>query len=174
MADQAPADVDGARTRVVSWGDPGIAGRVAAEMSGIDFLHAIRHGDVPAPPMAELLGIEPVSAQPGKVVFAMTPGEHLYNPLGVVHGGAIASLLDTALGCAVLSILEKGRAYTTVELHVNFVAPVKIATGRVVCDAEILHAGGRVATAEAKVRDAHGRLHAHGSTTCFLFPTKPM
>lgn len=139
-------------------------------LSGIAILHALGSGEIPAAPMAALLGIEPVFAKPGHVSFALTPGEHLYNPLGVVHGGAIATLLDTALGCAVLSVLPKGRAYTTVELHVNFVAPVRIETGRIVCDAMVLHAGGRVATAEAKVRDSHGRLHAHGSTTCFVYP----
>jgi uncharacterized protein (TIGR00369 family) len=120
--------------------------------------------------MAALVGLEPVSAESGRVAFALTPGEHLYNPLGVVHGGALATLLDTALGCAVLSVLPKGRSYTTVELHINFVAPVTISTGRVVCDAVVLHAGSRVATAEAKLRDANGKLYAHATTTCFIYP----
>jgi len=118
--------------------------------------------------MAALIGLEPVSAESGSVVFALTPGEHLYNPLGVVHGGALATLLDTALGCAVLSVLPKGRSYTTVELHINFVAPVTLSTGRVVCNAVVLHAGGRMATAEAKLRDVNGKLYAHATTTCFI------
>jgi uncharacterized protein (TIGR00369 family) len=120
--------------------------------------------------MVALVGLEPVSAESGHVTFALTPAEHLYNPLGVVHGGALATLLDTALGCAVLSVLPKGRSYTTVELHINFVAPVTLSTGRVVCDAVVLHAGSRVATAEAKLRDANGKLHAHATTTCFVYP----
>jgi uncharacterized protein (TIGR00369 family) len=171
VADQAPADVsDAARTRTVSWGDPAIAMRAAPNQSGLELLRAILFGKIPAPPMAALIGLEPVSAESGHVVFAMTPGEHLYNPLGVVHGGALATLLDTALGCAVLSVLPKGRSYTTVELHINFVAPVTVSTGRVVCDAVVLHAGGRMSTAEAKVRDANGKLYAHATTTCFVFP----
>ncbi len=171
MADAAPADLTaGARTRSFAWGDPAVAVRAAPHLAGLELLQKILGGEIPPPPMVALIGLEPVSAERGRVVFALTPGEHLYNTLGVVHGGAIATLVDTALGCAVLSMLPKGRGYTTVELHVNFVAPVSIATGRIMCEAVSLHSGGRVATAEAKVHDANGKLHAHASTTCFVFP----
>lgn len=120
--------------------------------------------------MAVLVGLSPEVAEEGRVVFAMTPAEFHYNTMGVVHGGAIATLVDTALGCAVMSKMPLGKAYTTVELHMNFVRPVTVATGRILCEALILHSGSRMATAEAKVRDEAGTLYAHASTTCFVYP----
>jgi uncharacterized protein (TIGR00369 family) len=158
------------RTRTVRWQDPQRVVDAAAHMSGIELLRAIGDGKIPPPPMAMLVGLTPVSAEEGRVIFSLTPAEYHYNTMGVVHGGAIATLVDTALGCAVMSKMAVGSGYTTVELHLNFVRPVTASTGRIVCEALILHSGRRMATAEAKVRDEAGRLYAHATTTCFVYP----
>lgn len=161
------------RTRTVTWQDPRRVAEAAPRMSGIELLRAIGSGEFPPPPMALLVGLTPVLAEEGRVVFAMTPAEYHYNTMGVVHGGAIATLVDTALGCAVMSKMAAGNGYTTVELHMNFVRPVTAATGTIACEALVLHSGKRMATAEAKVRDDSGTLYAHATTTCFVFPSPP-
>jgi uncharacterized protein (TIGR00369 family) len=158
------------RSRTVVWKDPRRVVEASSHMSGIELLRAIGSGEIPPPPMAVLVGLTPVLAEEGRVIFALTPAEVHYNTMGVVHGGAIATLVDTALGCAVMSKMPRGTGYTTVELHLNFVRPVTAATGRILCEALILHSGSRMATAEAKVRDESGKLYAHASTTCFVFP----
>jgi uncharacterized protein (TIGR00369 family) len=139
-------------------------------MNGLDFLRAIASGDVPGAPIAELMGFEPVEAEEGRVVFACVPGERHYNPIGSVHGGLAATLLDSAMGCAVHSTLPEGRGYTTLELKVNFTRAIAADTGRVLCEGTIVHRGSRVATAEGRVlAESDGRLLAHGTTTCLLF-----
>ena len=139
-----------------------------SKMPGIEFLHAIGRGELPTPPMSRTLGIEPVEVEPGRAVFAVTPGEEHYNPLGVVHGGLAAALCDTALGCAVHSLLPAGTGYTTLELKVNFVRPITTRTGRVECAGVVVHLGSRTATAEARVVDTAGKLYAHATATCML------
>jgi uncharacterized protein (TIGR00369 family) len=104
----------------------------------------------------------------GRVVFSAEPAEYHYNPLGTVHGGIAATLLDSAMGCAVQSLLPAGTGYTTLEIKVNYLRPITSATGPVTCEGKIIHLGGRVATAEARLSDATGKLYAHGTTTCIL------
>jgi uncharacterized protein (TIGR00369 family) len=104
----------------------------------------------------------------GRVVFAVGPAEYHYNPLGTVHGGVIATLLDSALGCAVQSMLPSGTGYTTLELKVNYLRPMTSRTGTVYSEGKIIHMGSRIATAEARVTDASGKLYAHATTTCIL------
>ena len=137
-------------------------------MSGVEFLSAVMKGELPPAPMVELVGLRLELADEGRVIFSMLPAEFQYNTMSVVHGGAIATLVDTALGCAVLSTMPQGASHTTVELHMNFVRPVTAATGRIACEAIVLHSGRRIATAEAKVRDEAGNLYAHASTTCSI------
>lgn len=158
------------RTRVVSWHDPMETARAAFTMSGVDLLHAMIDGTVPPPPVALLIGMELIEAQPGRVVFGFTPAEHLYNPIGAVAGGVTALVMDAALGCAVHTALSDGSAYSTAEFSINFIRAVTVDTGSLRCEATVLHAGRRAATAEAKIVDADGRLYAHGSTTCVVFP----
>jgi uncharacterized protein (TIGR00369 family) len=158
------------RSRTVVWEDPRRVAEASSQISGIELLRSIGSGTIPPPPMAMLVGLTPVLAEEGRVIFALTPEEIHYNTMGVVHGGAIATLVDTALGCAVMSKMPRGTGYTTVELHLNFVRPATVATGRLLCEALIVHSGSRMATAEAKVRDEAGKLYAHASTTCFVFP----
>jgi uncharacterized protein (TIGR00369 family) len=139
-------------------------------VTGLEFLRAIASGELPGAPIAELMGFEPVEAEEGRVVFACLPGLQHYNPIGSVHGGLAATLLDSAMGCAVQSTLPEGRGYTTLELKVNFTRPITADTGRMLCEGTIVHRGTRVATAEGRVfAESDERLLAHGTTTCLLF-----
>jgi uncharacterized protein (TIGR00369 family) len=116
-----------------------------------------------------LIGFEPVEAEEGRVVFACVPGHQHYNPIGTVHGGLAATLLDSAMGCAVHTTLPAGAGYTTLELKVNFTRPITSETGRVLCEGSVVHRGGRVATAEGRVvAEGSGKLLAHGTTTCLI------
>jgi uncharacterized protein (TIGR00369 family) len=119
------------------------------------------------------MGFDLAEVSEGRVVFTLDPGEQHYNPIGVVHGGVAATLLDSAMGCAVASMLPKGRAYTTLEIKVNYVRALKFETGRVRAIGSVIHMGGQVATAEARLVDAAEKLYAHATTTCILFGGKP-
>ena len=157
------------RTRTYSWDDPSETSSVLATSSGLDALQSLVDGRTPAPPMARTLGLDLVEVAPGRAVFEADAAEWLLNPMGTVHGGFAATILDSALGCAVHSTLPAGDGYTTVELKVNMVRAITAATGRLRCEADVVHAGGRIATAEARVTGvADGKLYAHGSTTCLV------
>jgi uncharacterized protein (TIGR00369 family) len=158
-----------ARDLSISWQDPVASAARAAGMSGLEALRAIMAGELPPPPIALLLGMEPIEVAEGRAVFAAQPDERHYNPIGVVHGGLAATLLDSAMGCAVQTTLPAGDAYTTLELKVNFTRPITRETGRVVCHGEVVHRGGRVATAEGRViAERTGKLLAHGTSTCLI------
>ena len=141
-------------------------------MSGMEFLRAIQERALPATPIANLLGIEPIAFEEGCATFAVEPAEYHYNPIGSVHGGLACALLDTAMACAVHTTLPAGTDYTTLELKVNLLRPLTIETGRVVCTGRIIHVGGRIATAEARITDAAGAMYAHGTTTCMVFRSR--
>jgi uncharacterized protein (TIGR00369 family) len=158
------------RSRTITWEDPVEAAARAAGMSGLDALRAIGDGELPPPPIAALMGFEPVEVEEGRAVFAVTPEEFHYNPIGVVHGGLAMTLLDSAMGCAVQTTLPAGQAYTTLEVKVNFDRPITRDTGRVLCEAKVVHRGRTVATAEGRVyTEESGKLLAHGTTTCLVF-----
>ncbi|MCY1002328.1 PaaI family thioesterase [Myxococcus sp. MISCRS1] len=158
-----------ARTRTVTWRDYREGVTAAKTMSGLEYLRAIVRGEVPGAPIAALMGFAPVEVSEGRAVFEVEPGEYHYNPIGTVHGGLAATLLDSALGCAVHSTLPVGAGYTTLELHVNMVRAISQDTGKLTCTGEVIHVGGRVATAQARLTDASGKLYAHGTTTCMVF-----
>ncbi|MEU7879405.1 PaaI family thioesterase [Microbispora bryophytorum] len=140
-------------------------------MDGLEFLRSIADGRSPQAPISLTLGFTLVSADPGTVVFEAETGEHLYNPMGTVHGGYFATLLDSALGCAVMSRLREGMAYATAQLNVNLLRPATEATGRLRVVGTAIHIGRTLGTAEAQVVGAHdGKLYAHGTTTCSIFP----
>ena len=145
-----------------------ITARAAREMSGLEFLTAISEGLLPAPPIGHLLGMRPVEVSTGRVVFALEAGEHLYNPIGGVHGGVLSTLLDSAISCAVQSTLGAGTGYTTVELKVNFIRPVTSETGALRCEGTVVHAGRTIATGEGRLTGADGKLYAHGTATCLI------
>jgi uncharacterized protein (TIGR00369 family) len=140
----------------------------AAALSGFDFLRGMRDGLYPAPPFSERADVWPVSVEVGKVAFAGAPSAMFYNPMGVVHGGWIALLLDTVMGCAVHSSLKPGQAFTTIDLNTTFLRPITEKTGKIRAEGTLLHLGGRVASAEGKLFDAGGRLMAHGTETCAI------
>jgi uncharacterized protein (TIGR00369 family) len=138
-------------------------------MAGVDFLRAIMRGELPLPPICKVLGFEPVEMDVGRAVFEGTPRGDFYNPLGTVHGGYAATLLDSAMGCAVHSTLKPGIGYTTLEFKINFVRPLSDATGTVRAEARLIHAGTTIGTAEGRLLDGRGRLFAHATTTCLIF-----
>jgi uncharacterized protein (TIGR00369 family) len=150
--------------------DPRVVAERGLQLSGMDYIQAIFAGELPPPPIAELMGFRGVSAEPGRAIFEMEPGPQHYNPIGSVHGGVALTLLDSAMGCAVHTLLEPGVGYTTLEVKTNFVRPIKAETGIIRCEGTVIHKGSRVVTAEGKVTDAAGKLLAHGTTTCLLFP----
>jgi uncharacterized protein (TIGR00369 family) len=140
--------------------------------AGIDFLQAIIAGDLPQPPISALLDFHLVEAEPGRATFEGVPKYELYNPINVVHGGWAATLLDSAMGCAIFSLLAKGESWTTLELKVNFVRAITKDTGPVRAQARIIHRGRQVATSEGDLRDGAGTLYAHATTTCMIFPVR--
>ncbi len=161
------------RGRVVTWDDP-IASRDASRhLSGIEMLRAIEGGELPAPPVAKLVGLEIEHVSEGMVTFAFEPEEFHYSPLGAVHGGILTTVLDSAMGCAVHSRLAAGRSYTTIELKVSFLRPVRATTGRMRGEGTVVHLGGRVATAQAHLVDGDGTLYAHATCTCLVLPAAP-
>jgi uncharacterized protein (TIGR00369 family) len=156
------------RTRTFTWSDPLIGARAAPTMSGLDFLNAIGRGELPIPPIMSLMNIGVQEAEAGRVVFSVEPAEYHYNPIGMVHGGLASTLCDSAMGCAIHSMLPAGVGYTTLELKVSFLRPLTVDTGLVVCEGKVIQVGGRVATAEARLSDRGGKLYAHATTTCLI------
>jgi uncharacterized protein (TIGR00369 family) len=142
---------------------------VMASMTGIEFLRGMFDGTLPAPPIMQ--NIEPFdhSVEPGIVAFSSIPGFRHYNPIGSVHGGYAATLLDSAMGLCVHSMLPKGSGYTTLEFKVSFIRGMTQDTGVVRSEGRILNVGRRAATAEARITDSKGRLLAHATTTCLVF-----
>ena len=168
------SNVQTSRTRVITWEDPTAAVQTGKTISGLAYLKALQSGELPPPPIAVLMGMWITEVSEGRVVFAAEPAEYHYNPLGTVHGGVMATLLDSALGCVVQSMLPAGIGYTTVELKVNYLRPITVKTGTVYCEGKIIYVGGRIATAEGRLTDAEGKLYAHGTTTCLILrPSSP-
>ena len=138
-------------------------------LSGLEYMRQLLTGERAASGMARLMNMRLVEVEEGRAVFAVEPDERHYNGLGIAHGGLAATLLDSALGCAINTVMQAGRVFTTLEMKINYVRPMRRETGEVRCEARVLHAGGRVATAEGRIVDAAGKLYAHGTATCMLF-----
>ena len=149
---------------------PGVAPPAGlAQRSGLEFLQEICSGELPLPPISTVLDFFPVEVEPGRVVFQGTPKLAYYNPIGTVHGGWAATLLDSCVGCAIQSMLPAGKGYTTLELKVNFVRAITSDTGPMRAEGKVIHVGNRVGTAEGRLVDSAGRLYAHATTTCLIF-----
>lgn len=161
---------DPARTRTFSWPDPMIHASGIGRRSGLETLQAMVAGEVPAPPVMHLLGMGELVVAHGTVSVTLEPQEFHYNPLGSVHGGVIATLLDTATGCAVHTTLPAGMGYTSLDLNTRFLRPVTIRSGVLTCTGTVIARGRRTATAEARLTDLRGALIAHATSTCLLFP----
>jgi uncharacterized protein (TIGR00369 family) len=165
----AASSPDTSRSRTLVWQDPVPTATVGATMSGIEYMTAVVNGELPPPPIAVTMRLRPVELEEGRVVFEGEPGEEHYNPIGVVHGGYAATLLDSALGCAVHTTLPAGVAYTSLGLEAKFVRPISRDTGRVLCEANVLYRGRKQATAEAKLTEASsGKLLASGTSTLMI------
>ncbi len=139
------------------------------EMSGLEFLSAIRDRRLPAPPIAGTLDFALVEVEEGRALFRGTPGFAHYNPFGTVHGGWTATLLDSCMACAVQSTLPQGSACTTLEFKINIVRPINGDTGPVEAEGKVVQAGRRIGVAEGRLTDRVGRLLAHGTTTCLIY-----
>lgn len=157
------------RTRTITWDDPRALAKSAAGLSGMEYLQKIIAGELPPPPIGVLMNFRIAGLSEGHAVFVVEPAEYHYNPIGVVHGGVAATLLDSAMGCAVHSTLPAGASYTTLEIKVNYIRAMSSETDLVRCEANVIHVGARTATAEGKIVDGQGKLYAHGTTTCIIF-----
>jgi uncharacterized protein (TIGR00369 family) len=140
--------------------------------SGLDFLRSIIGGTTPHPPICEVLNFHLAEADRERVVFAGTPEWRFYNPIGSVHGGWAATLLDSALGCAIFTTLNKGDGWTTLDLKVNYVRGLTKDSGLLRAEGRVIHRGRTVATSEGDLKDSAGKLYAHATTTCMIFPAK--
>ncbi|HEY8711999.1 MAG TPA: PaaI family thioesterase [Thermoanaerobaculia bacterium] len=138
-------------------------------MSGLEYMRKLVAGELESSPMARLLNIRIVEVDEGRVVVTAQPALEFENGLHIAHGGFAATLLDTALGCAVNSVMPAGKVFTTLEMKINFTHAVTRQTGTLTCSATIVHAGSRTATAEGRITDAGGKVYAHGSATFILF-----
>jgi uncharacterized protein (TIGR00369 family) len=159
------------RTRTYSWGDPLTGAHAARTLSGLEYLRAMSRGEYPAPPVAHSLDFSLAhedDIQPGEVTFRMTPQEFHYNPIGSVHGGVFATLLDSALGCAIHTQLPAGVGYTTLELSVRYLRPLLAGMGEVRATGRVVSVSRQVATAEARLLDRRDRLCATATTTCLI------
>ncbi len=158
-----------ARAKAVTreWGI--VALEQAATRTALELFRAMIAGEVPAPPIGRTLDFIMVEADAGRIVFQGWPGFAHYNPMGSVHGGWFAALLDSALGCAVASVLPLGKVYTTAEFHMNIVRPLTDKVELVRAEGKIVHQGGRMATADGRLTGPDGKLYAHATTTCFVF-----
>jgi len=150
---------------------PGVASMEQLKAgSGMDFLQRILDGELPSPPIGATLDFVPIEGEPGRIVFQGTPGRQHYNPLGSVHGGYFCTLLDSAVGCAVHSMLPQGMGYTTLELKVNLIRALTGQSGPVRAEGKVIQVGKSVGIAEGRIFDADGKLYAHATTTCLIFP----
>jgi uncharacterized protein (TIGR00369 family) len=138
-------------------------------LSGLEYMQKLVAGEIPVSGMSELMGFRLIEVDRGQAVIAIIPEAQHFNGLGIVHGGLAATLLDSALGVAINSMMTAGRIFTTVEMKVNYVRPIRGETGELRCKAKVIHVGGRMATAEGRVEDLQGTLYAHGTATCMLF-----
>ena len=144
-----------------------------ASLSGMEIFSKMIAGELPPAPISRPMNMTLVEAQKGRVIFKATPLFDHYNPSGTVHGGWVGTLLDSAMGCSVHTMLQAGQAYSTVEYKVNLVRPLFVDSGEVICEGKIVHFGRTIATSEGTLKTAQGKLIAHGTETCAVFPLRP-
>jgi uncharacterized protein (TIGR00369 family) len=156
------------RIRTYQWDDPLIPARAAQDMSGLELMRALVAGDLPKPPIAHTLGFELIEVDRGRAVFSIRAAEYMYNPIGSVHGGVYATLLDSAAGCAVHTMLPAGTRYTSLDLSVKFLRAMGAESGDVRCIGTVVHLGSRTALAEARMTDKDDRLLATATSSCLI------
>lgn len=162
-------DAAGRRSRKITWEDPMVGADAMKKSSGIEYLHAMMSGEIPPPPILQLINARMVEVNSGHTVFEFKPDEYHYNPIGSVHGGLASTVLDSAMGCALHSTLPVGAGYTMLELKVNFIRGISKETGLMRCEGTVIHTGNRIATAKAEVTDQNGKLYCHATSTCMIF-----
>ena len=158
----------GTRVRTITWDDPRTIAAAAQGKTGLEVLREVVAGRVPAPPMGRLMNIRLTVANRGEVVFEGSPEEYHYNPMGIVHGGMAATILDSALGCCVYTCLDLGDVWTTLDIKVGYLKAMTVETGLVRAIANIVHVGRTVALAEARLVDANDVIYAHATSTCLI------
>jgi uncharacterized protein (TIGR00369 family) len=156
------------RTRTYSWEDPFVLAERMAGQSGLDLMQLMAKGEIPPPPIAQTLGFRLVEAERGHAVFECEPAEYHYNPIGVAHAGLAMTLMDSAMGLAFVTTLDEPAAWTTLEVKSNFTRAITVDTGLVRCTGTVVHPGRTVATTEARIEDASGKLYAHGTSTILV------
>lgn len=156
------------RRHLLTWSDPAISASALGAMSGLDYVRSLRDTEGPLPPMYSLCNFRFLEADPGHVVFLVTPAEYHCNPVGIVHGGLACTALDTATALTILTLLPAGADLMSLEVKVNFVRAITLETGDMRCEGRVIHAGRRVATAEGRITDGKGVLHAHAVSTCLI------
>jgi uncharacterized protein (TIGR00369 family) len=156
------------RERTHSWDDPSYLHSVIQTLPGLECLQRVIRGELPPPPMAKTLDIRLVEVARGRAVFASTPAEFHYNPLGVAHGGYAMTLLDSAMGCAVHTTLEAGDIYTTIELKINFLRPLQVGMGEVRGIGSVLNSSRNTALAEGRLEGTDGKLYGFATSTCLI------
>jgi uncharacterized protein (TIGR00369 family) len=165
----SPAGWGAERARLVTWRDPLATQAAATSMSGLAFWRAVADGHLPAPPISELMQMRVIDVENGRIAFSCTPDGSMYNALGIVHGGAACTLLDTATGCALHTTLPKGVGFSTVEIKVNYLKAVTAASGTLTAVGTVIKAGSRIGFTEAKLTDASGQLVATATSTLIKF-----
>lgn len=156
------------RTRQITWDDPMTTARAATGRTGLQFLTMLAQGELVPPPILQTLGIALASIEPGRAVFTLDPQEYHYNPIGSVHGGVYATLLDSAAGCAVHSMLPANVGYTSIDLTVKFLGAIRVGSGTVTCTGTVDHLGRRTALARAELTDANDRKLATAMSSCLI------
>lgn len=156
------------RTRTYSWSDPVAARDAGIGLDGLAVLEAIREGKIPPPPLGATLDFGPAEFAAGQAVFTLDPQEFHYNPIGSVHGGVICTLLDSACGCAVHTMLRAGEIYTSLDLSVKFLRPITVETGALRAEGSVTYIGRRTALADARLFDAGGKLYATATSSCVI------
>jgi uncharacterized protein (TIGR00369 family) len=165
-SERTPVD----RSRTVTWEDPLVGAALAKTMSGLEYMQGLLDGSIPEPPIVNLMNMRPVAVEVGKVTFTCDPNESHYNPIGTVHGGLVCTLLDSVLGCAVQTTLPKGQGYTSLEIKISYLRPVRADTGQLTAVGIATKPGSRAAFADGTVHDSHGKLIATASSTLLVFP----
>jgi len=157
------------RSRTVTWHEPGPSTTKGLSMAGIDYMRAMVDGVLPPPPIAGLMEFTLAEVEPGRAVFTCRPDESSYNPIGVVHGGLVCTLLDSVAGCALHSALPQGKGYTSVEIKVNYLKAVRTSSGLLTATGTVVKAGSRVGFTEGVVTDASGAVVATATSTLLVF-----
>jgi uncharacterized protein (TIGR00369 family) len=159
------------RSKTITWDDPKRSRREARRLSGAEFFDAMRRGKIPEPPFGKLLGIDLFDAGEGRFMMSLQPQEVHYNPMGCVHGGILATLLDSVMSASVHTSLPAGKGYLTTEITVKFLRPVFEVTGEIMAEGRLVSSDGRTALAEGKIVDSLDIVYATATASCFVYDT---